>query len=335
MATQEQVQKIRALTDKLTEKPIDSLVSNADWGKINFETARTDFEMIFTLCKNLKELPLDILPTSVAASFLKALEDMNSPIQEIIKFSIESGNPPSVRDQIVARTHQYAEALLTALQGWISFLAYQKGDILKNIEALSKAVNDANSIRDQAKLEAEASNKEIATIVTAAREASASAGVGVFTADFTGQATMLEGEGKKWLQVTAFLAIATILTVIIFSFFIPLGNDASNPQIWQYMTSKILILIVLLTATVWCGRLYKATKHQEAINKHRANALKTFQAFIKAASDDPTRNAVLLETTRSIFAIGPSGYLETTDSGNDSGTTKILEIIKGAASGGR
>lgn len=334
MATQDQVQKIHALAEKITEKPIDSLVSNADWGKINFETARSDFEIIFSLCKNLKELPLDILPSSVAPLFLKALEDTSSAIQEIIKFSIENSNPTSIRDQIVARTRQYAEAMLITTQAWIPFLAYQKGDVQKNIEALSKSVKDANVILEEAKLKVEGKSKEIDSIVTAAREASASAGVGVFTSDFAGQATNLASEGKKWLKYTACLAIATILTALL-SFFVPIEKDATNPQIWQYMTSKVLILIVLLTATVWCGRLYKATKHQEALNNHRANALKTFQAFVKAASDDTTRNAVLLETTRSIFAIGPSGYLETTDSGNDSGTTKILEIIKGATGGGR
>jgi len=90
------------------------------------------------------------------------------------------------------------------------------------------------------------------------------------------------------------------------------------------------VLLVLLTATVWCGRIYKALKHQITVNRHRANSLKTFQAFVKAASDDATRNAVLLETTRSIFTNSPSGYLEGSDSASDT-NTKVLEIVKGAS----
>lgn len=82
------------------------------------------------------------------------------------------------------------------------------------------------------------------------------------------------------------------------------------------------------------SRIYKALKHQITVNKHRANALKTFQAFVKAASNDNTRDAVLIETTRSIFANSPSGYLDTTDASSDS-NTKILEIIKGSASGAK
>jgi hypothetical protein len=54
---------------------------------------------------------------------------------------------------------------------------------------------------------------------------------------------------------------------------------------------------------------------------------------VKATDDTATRNAVLLETTRSIFAIAPSGYLESGDSSADTGS-KVLEIVKSATNGG-
>lgn len=89
-----------------------------------------------------------------------------------------------------------------------------------------------------------------------------------------------------------------------------------------------MILGLLFTSTVWCGRLYKAARHQSAINKHRANALRTFQACTKAASDDDARNAVLMETTKSIFAMTQSGYLE--NEAVPDGGLKIVEVVKHA-----
>lgn len=333
MATQEQVQIIRALTDELNVTPIDSLISNQQkWGSINFEAARRDLELMFGLSGHLKELPLEILPDGVANTFAQFLTQANSAVQSIKAFSIESGNPTGQRDQLVTQAHQYAEQLLTTTQSWIPFLAYQKGDVQRNIEALSKSVNDAKMILERAKSEATEKSKEIAGIVTAAREASASAGVGVFTSDFDGQASSLETEAVKWLKFTAWLAFLTIVAALL-TFLIPIDKEATSAQIVQYMTTKLVVLIVFLTATVWCGRIYKATKHQAAVNNHRANALKTFQAFVKAASGDSIRDAVLLETTRSIFTITPSGYLETTNSSADS-STKVLEIIKGATGSG-
>lgn len=112
---------------------------------------------------------------------------------------------------------------------------------------------------------------------------------------------------------------------------LPLPHDSGNAGFAQFFTSKIVLLGVLIMATVWCGRIYKAIKHQAAINANRVNALKSFQAFVNARADEATKNAVLLETTRLIFALGTSDYLDQSDGVIDSGT-KVMEIFKSAAS---
>jgi hypothetical protein len=64
------------------------------------------------------------------------------------------------------------------------------------------------------------------------------------------------------------------------------------------------------------------------VNEHRVNALKTFGAFVEASKgDEAIRNAVLLETTRSILAIQPNGYLE---AGSESGeaVSRVIEVVK-------
>ena len=95
------------------------------------------------------------------------------------------------------------------------------------------------------------------------------------------------------------------------------------PALLQYTTMKVVILGLLFTSTIWCGRMYRTNKHQQSINKHRANALRTFQAFVEATNDPAIRDAVLLETTRSIFAITPSGYLGEIDKSPDTGQKSL------------
>jgi len=331
MLSQEKVDQIIALADGLTSVTIDKLVSNPGWGTINFESARVDLDLLFGLCTHIKELPISLIPNTVGDQFIASITQAGKTVERMRTFNIEiAGNPTGVRDEIVNLVKQHAEHLLTTTQGWIAFLAYQKGDVQKNIDALSKSVKDANQILEQSKTDVKATSGEIASIVTAAREASASAGVGVFTSDFEGQATSLEIDAEKWLKYTFIFAVASLVISFI-SIFMPIDRDATSAQIFQYMTSKMVVLLVLLTATIWCGRIYKALKHQITVNKHRANALKTFQAFVKAASNDNTRDAVLIETTRSIFANSPSGYLDITDAASDPGA-KFIEIIKGSAS---
>ena len=180
---------------------------------------------------------------------------------------------------------------------------------------------------DGTKKDIEKRRGEIGDIIVAAREAAADVGVAHFTVDFNAEADAQDLSAQKWLKTTAGLATGTILVALLMVF-VPVKADATTPQVIQIFTSKVVILGLLFTATIWCSRLYKAARHQGAINKYRANALKTFQAFTKAASDDDARNAVLMETTKSIFAIMPSGYLEN-ESVPDGGL-KIVEVVKHA-----
>jgi hypothetical protein len=89
---------------------------------------------------------------------------------------------------------------------------------------------------------------------------------------------------------------------------------------------------VLYYGLVWAGRNFSTHRHNQTVNNHRQNALKTFEAFVKAASDDATKNAVLLQATQSIFSPQASGYLGI--HGGESSAPQILEIIRTAATGG-
>ena len=70
-------------------------------------------------------------------------------------------------------------------------------------------------------------------------------------------------------------------------------------------------------------------KHQYTINKHRALSLQTFQAFVGATNDPRTKDAVLLEATRAVFANTATGFAES-GSSSDSGI-QFVEIGKTVA----
>jgi len=67
------------------------------------------------------------------------------------------------------------------------------------------------------------------------------------------------------------------------------------------------------------------------LNKHRQNALNTFETFSKAAgTDTQTKNAVLLEATHAIFSNQQTGYLN--QDGESDSPNRIIEIIKSSTS---
>jgi len=67
------------------------------------------------------------------------------------------------------------------------------------------------------------------------------------------------------------------------------------------------------------------------VNQHRQNALSTFETFVKAAADDQTKGAVLLQATQAIFTPQVTGFIaQESDSG---GPAQVLEIFRSASSG--
>lgn len=327
MTNEAQVKQLLELAESCTKTAADQLITNTDWGKINFEGCRSELVRTFDMLNQFKLLPVRLLPDNIFQQIITTLQPLKATLDQIRSFSIEQGNPTGARDQLIAQFRSQADSFFGAAHLYIPYLAYQKGDVQKNINELTQSVEQASGLVVGAKQEIKKQQEEIGNIIVAAREAAASVGVAHFSADFTSEATEQERTAKNWLIATAALALVTLL-VAFGVVFIHIDKDATTSQIAQLFTSKIVILGLMFTATIWCGRLYKAAKHLATINKHRSNALRTFQAFTKAASDDAVRNAVLMETTKSIFAITPSGYLD--GEVPSDGGLKIIEIVKNA-----
>jgi hypothetical protein len=325
MANEQLITELNQLAEQCTEVSIDELISNPKWGTISFEGCRPELERAFSMLNQFKLLPTNLLPDAQASQIVQALKPLEKTLLAIRNFSIETGNPTGQRDQLITQIRSQSDQFFSAAHLYIPYLAYQKGDVQRNITELTSSAAQASQLVVATKNECSAKSEEIGKIIIAAREAAASVGVAHFTADFNAESESLESNAGVWLKATGGSAALTLF-IALGLVFVPINSDATVAQTLQLFTSKVVILGLLFTATIWCGRLYKAAKHQAVINKHRANALRTFQAFTKAASDDGMRDAVLLETTKSIFAITQSGYLEN-ETAPESGA-KVVEVIR-------
>lgn len=325
MASEQHTKPLMDSINKGLEYQKKDLVKRNDWGSITFDKASHDLDRVFSIIGHLKVLPIDQLTDGAATQIKQQLDQVNSHLEAIDKFTLEQANPPQVRDSLVNAIHQHADQFYTVATQWIPFLAYQKGDVARNIEALTKSVDDAKSIADRAKNDIAEKKKEIDGIIVKAREASASAGAAVFTQDFAREADKQDTAATRWLITTATMAVLTLVSAGLMWWLSEPNLDYG--QLTQKFGTKLAILVVLFTATIWCGRIYRALMHQSSMNRHRALSLQTFQAFSAAAADTGTKDAVLLETTRAIFTVGTTGYLDGKSGGHDS-DIRIIEVAK-------
>jgi hypothetical protein len=314
----ESLEKAAILLDK-------ELNSRSSWGELNFSDAADDVGRTKHIISNLKLMPLEALTDTNVSQLTSAIDGATVHLTKVDQFKIVD-NAVSQRASLVQQIHAATDNLTSIAGPLIPFLAYQRGDVAANIQKLSSSVIQAQEIIGSAKKSAELELVEIKKVSAEARAAAAKAGAAHFTTDFEEEVKTNRKSAGRWLIATGVFAGLTIL-IALFSLMVALNNpNLTTSQLLQILVAKVIVLSVLFTATIWCGRLYKASLHQAATNRHRALSLMTFTAFSAAASDEQTRNAVLLETTRAIFGSSSTGYLD--DKGTDESGLKIIEIIK-------
>ncbi|MEY0696463.1 hypothetical protein AB7378_22250 [Providencia rettgeri] len=325
MATESTITQLNKTIETCSAYMKDELLQNPEWGSLNFKDVESEIANILQIATHLKTLPIELIPTDkivteINTSFTQSIE----LFEKIKSFSIEQANPSAVRTQLSTDVKNKYDNLFNSTFTIIPYLAYQRGDVERNIKVMVDKVDQTAKETENILEKAQKSQSEIDGIVTAAREAAISAGVGSFTTDFSEEANSHKTNAKKWLVVTIVLASLTLLISLVLGG-MSLYMDYSSDKNAQIMASKITIIIIMLTATLWSSKLYKTAIHLSVTNKHKANALKTFLAFSQASDDPQTKNAVLIEASHCIFSNVNTGLAGTTDS-NES--VKYLEVFK-------
>jgi hypothetical protein len=171
------------------------------------------------------------------------------------------------------------------------------------------------------------------------RKAAGEAGVSQTAVHFKNEAEEHLSTAKIWLTVLITITIVLFLFSIFGSQVLSVTGTpepSSGADYFMqvgYLAKKALIVFCLIFALIWAARNYGAARHNYVVNKHRNNALGSFQAFVASTSDESTKNAVLIQATQSIFSPQPSGFIKT--DGENSVNSPIIEVIRAVKSGGK
>ena len=145
---------------------------------------------------------------------------------------------------------------------------------------------------------------------------------------FSDEAAGHKKQAGYWLAATILSLVAlgctgywTLLNPIDF------GDNIS--LIAQAIFGRAIIFGSLGSAIFMCARNYRSHRHNAVVNKHRENALKTYQAFLKEANDfkDPETKAIILDyAAKCIYAPQETGY-DKIGGGKDATLIDIRRIL--------
>lgn len=302
------------------------LIRTHDLGsKGDFSHLLLEFEFIKKCIAKLLELDLNVLSK-------EELNNLDSTLQGIVDIYLSLKNFDTLKNN-----EQVRQAYINSILSHKNTIIHQVADVYK----MNTVIHENHDVNKDAKIQLEELTNlkfeaiEIINNITDVRESIKSAaeqtGVEKHARVFLDEANYFTKEAEKW-QNRLFWAIGIIGIIAIAVLLIPhkLISDSSNAAVAvQFTISKIVLFSAAFYVLSIINKNYKAYKHNSIVNKHRHNALTTFETFNAGTSDDQTKNAILLQTTQAIFNNQNTGYNDV-DADADM-STKVFEIFKSTA----
>lgn len=328
------LQELQSTLQTLTAISPESLVRTDQLGTaLDFRAGVDVFERTLSLYRSLRDSNLDNVPHNVLANLRQYTTQTLDTLQRIQAFDPSGqNNPASVRDQLVQEVANQYDSHFPHISPIIAY-SVRKGTDFDRLEREARAaVDEIGHLRSEVEKRSATLTAEAETTLEQVRRAAAEVGVAQHAIHFRHEADKHLSRSRAWLWTTAALAALTLAYGVWG--LIRLGAEVPNlttAQALQLAVAKLLVFSVLYFGVIWAGRIYKAQWHNHVINQHRQNALSTFETFVKAASDEQTKNAVLLHATQSIFAPQATGFV--TQESEAQPTPQVLEIIRSVAGG--
>jgi len=105
-----------------------------------------------------------------------------------------------------------------------------------------------------------------------------------------------------WLSVSVTLAFAIVFYVVFHVE--PSLAMLINPtaiELVKESLPRLLVVFVLSFGMIWAAKNVSASTHNFVVNRHRQNALASFETFVEGASGKEVKDAVLIQATSAIF----------------------------------
>lgn len=332
---------IAKIKDEISDEQFERLMTRAEWGSLNFQEIRPELSLLRLIQRQSDTVD----PRFLNETLKKVLQDSKRDIAQIFKqlgqFSIDADRPKERRNQIIEHARSVLQqqlsgpaSVLTTLNGLGGNNEYST-QLAEMREKIQKDALDLSELIQNTRAQLEGSVKAAEEAAVKAKESAARTGVTVHEVDFSQEVTELDKSRRIWLALAFCFTCTAIATAI--SMTSSLSGDASAIAIGQHLVTKVFVVGAQVSAAVWCASIYRALSHQRAVNKHRMNALRTFKTFVSAAESSEVRQAILLETTRTIFGSAPTGYINASESNVDAGSKMadaLTKISKPSTGGG-
>ena len=313
MATPEQRKElldvVHALLSEIVETDPDSLARTDDLSPdINFEDAVPLFQEMIDLCKQLNQRDISRLASQQLNAIKGACSVVKKHIKAVQEFTLNQNTPLDVCNGLIQEIANSYDHVMNPLLVPLAFTATQATDyarIEREAKGYLTTVKEEMNKLDRFIADAQKKSSDaLAVIQRQAAEGGVSTNAGIFLDDAKAHGASAE----SWRTATIWSAVGTFVAACFSLGVVFWWQPENTAATIQYVVAKLIVLSTLSFVVFWCARNYKSQKHNETLNKHRANALMTFRSFVEGTSDDRVKDAILLQASQAAFTSRPTGF---------------------------
>ncbi len=296
---------------------------------INFSDAVTPADRLIDIYRQLPVEVLDQLPIATLQEIQRQADSDFNILKQILSF--EAGSPKQERDN---RLQQLKDAYDPAFQKLHPFISYsvRKTTDFTRLERDARAlIQNVTDKADQLQKDLEKRKQDADAILEAVRKVAAEQGVSQQAIYFKDEADKHTKESTTWLKATALLTALLGLYAVatLFLHKIPLLAPTNSYETTQLAVSKVLIFLTISFFLVLASRNYIAHRHNAVVNRHRQNALATYEALVKAAGQEANRDVVLAKAADCIFSPQPTGFGK--EHSTEAGNLSLVNLASGVS----
>jgi len=331
----ELIEQIRGLFIDFDSYDIEMLIGSDRLGKFDgFQSKESEFIGIEKLVNIVKNLNLNMLPLPLLHELKDNLQEVNITYNNIRSFSYKAKDPVTLK-AILNQEIEKVYSDLNDLTVKCSLFRYNE------IDSLESKIDSSLSILSIAKKEAKDSLERIIQMQSSVEKATKETGVSTHSTEFKNLANSFKYKSWVWLIFLMLFVVSTLLfmyysPIIVNDYsskLIQLPDTATADQLFYYqflpaIFLKISIFAILLYIINICKNNFYVSRHNKIINDHKAASLATFKTFTTSTQDEKTKDAILLEATKTIFDHQRTGFLKNEPESNDNTFIEVIKNIK-------
>lgn len=326
--TQEILDKARTSLERVQKFDTSSLPREAHLGAdLNFKEAVAPANRLINL---FRQFPLDFLhelPDSQLQNITANADAVYNFFGQILEFDTKQDNPYAARTSLLQTLENQYETYFSQLQNLISYGASRQRDFSSLERDFRASMQRAEDKASELMEKLNAQQHDAQRILDQVRKTAAEQGVSQQARYFQQESDHHESEAAKWQRRTLWAAICLGVYAVLSAFAHKWDwlAPVDSFQAFQLGLSKVLIFAVIAYMLLLSARNFLSHKHNSIVNKHRQNALLTFNALVEAAGNEERRDVILTYAAACIFSPQETGY---TKAGTSSQAELPLNIIQ-------